>query len=103
VLQAGQPVLVDFWAGWCGPCLMLAPIVDELAGDYDGRMQIAKLDVDASPEIAIRYGVEGIPTLILFDNGAEAARFVGFQPKARLAGGLDQVLAGLENAQAEAA
>lgn len=81
VLQASQPVVVDFWAAWCGPCLMMAPVLEALAADLDGQVGFAKLDVDANPDLAERHGVGGIPTLIVFADGKEAGRIVGFMPK----------------------
>lgn len=77
VLEAVPPVLVDFYADWCGPCKVMAPVLDELARETTGEVLIAKLDTDASPQIAQRYGIRGIPTLILFQNGAEASRLTG--------------------------
>ena len=84
VLRAAEPVVVDFWAEWCGPCHMMAPVLDQLAGELEGRMSFAKLNVDENPELSVRYGVEGIPTLIVFSQGKEAGRIVGFAPKPHL-------------------
>jgi len=84
VLQASQPVVVDFWAAWCGPCLMMAPVLEALAAELDGQVGFAKLDVDANPELAELHGVGGIPTLIVFADGKEAGRIVGFMPKQAL-------------------
>jgi thioredoxin 1 len=81
VLQSDVPVLVDFWAIWCGPCRMIAPTVEALAGEYAGKIRVAKLNVDDSPNVPIQYGVRGIPTLILFKNGQEKERLIGVQPK----------------------
>lgn len=89
VLQAEKPTLVDFWAEWCGPCRMVAPVVKEIAEEYDGKIQVAKMDVDANRNTPGNYGIRGIPTLILFKNGEEAARIVGFRPKAAM---LDELL-----------
>ena len=84
VLNADLPVLVDFTATWCGPCKMLSPIVDELAQEWDGRVNIYKMDVDTNPNTPIMYNVMGVPSLILFKNGDVAARITGFRPKKQL-------------------
>jgi len=78
VLEAETLVLVDFWAAWCGPCKMLAPVIDKLAAEYEGRVTMVKLNTDENPEIAGRYGISGIPCLILFKGGEAIDRFVGF-------------------------
>ena len=92
VLQSKTPVLVDFWAAWCAPCLMVAPVVEELAEEYDGRVNFVKLDVDQNPRTASQYGIMSIPTLLIFKNGAPASNIVGFRPKAELKQSLDAVL-----------
>jgi thioredoxin 1 len=79
-ISAGK-TLVDFWADWCGPCKMVAPVIEELAAEYAGKVTVAKLDVDNEGPIAMRYNVRGIPTVILYKDGVEAQRFVGVQPK----------------------
>lgn len=86
VLQSPKPVLVDFWAAWCQPCLMLAPLVDQVAQEYGENIAVAKLDVDANQKTAMTYGVQSIPTLILFKEGKEIKRLVGYMPKDRIAG-----------------
>lgn len=84
VLKSATPVLVDFWAEWCSPCRMLDPIVNQLAGEYAGKLLVATLDADASPDVVMNYGVMGLPTLILFKNGEPVARITGYQPKDRI-------------------
>ena len=84
VLESSTPVLVDFWAEWCGPCKMIAPIVDELAEEYDGRLRVAKVDADANQDVLQQYGIMGIPTLILFKDGEAVERITGFKPKNKI-------------------
>ncbi len=90
---AGRPVLVDFYADWCGPCHALAPTVQQIARDYAGRVQVVKVDIDAKPHLAARYGIQSIPTLMLFVNGAPAWRAAGVQPYGAIAAQLDGVAA----------
>ena len=85
VLQASTPVLVDFWAEWCGPCKMIAPVLDELAGEYDGKVKIGKVNIDNEQALAAEYGIRAIPTLLLFDKGAVAEQIVGMKSKRDLA------------------
>ena len=93
VLKTGTPVLVDYWAEWCGPCKMIAPILDEVAGTYQGKLQIAKMNVDENREIPAKFGIRGIPTLMLFKDGQLAATKVGAMSKAQLTAFIDQQLA----------
>ncbi len=92
VLQSDKPVLVDFWADWCGPCHMLAPTVKKLAEEFAEYIQVGKLNVDENPLTPAQYGIRGIPTLILYKNGKEAARLVGVHPKHEIANEIKKVL-----------
>ena len=92
VINSGTPVLVDFWAEWCGPCKAVAPTLEELAEDYDGRLKIVKVDIDENREAATRFGIRSIPSLLLFKNGAEVDRILGALPKQQLAEKIDNHL-----------
>ena len=92
VLKSSKPVLVDYWAEWCGPCKMIAPILDEVATAYDGKLQIAKLNVDENRDIPAKFGIRGIPTLMIFKNGELAATKVGAMSKSQLTAFIDQQL-----------
>ena len=92
VIESSVPVLVDFWAIWCGPCRVVAPIVDELAEEYDGRVKVGKVDVDSEQKIAADFGIRSIPTLLIFKDGKQADQIVGAVPKNQLVEKLESVL-----------
>ncbi len=92
VLKAEKPVLVDFWATWCKPCVMVAPIVDELAEEFEGRVDFVKIDIDRNPKTPARYSVRSIPTLLVFKNGEPVAHMVGLRPKGELKKNLESAL-----------
>jgi thioredoxin 1 len=89
VLESSQPVLVDFWAAWCGPCRNIAPIIEELARDYDGKAKVGKLDVDNNQRVAMQYGIRAIPALLIFKNGKVVDQIIGAVPKPHISAKLD--------------
>src|SRR5438552_622460 len=102
VLQAAEPVLVDFWAPWCGPCKAIAPVVEELAVQYAGRLRTVKVNVDESPEVSGRFGVMSIPSLLFFSGGQEVGRIIGAVPRPQIVGAIEKVLSTTTSATAQA-
>lgn len=92
VIEAGEPVLVDFWAEWCMPCRMLAPTIDQIADEFGGKVKVGKLDTDANREVAVKYGISAIPTVIVFKGGEVANKFVGLQSKEDFVSALDKLV-----------
>ena len=93
VVEAETPVIVDFWAEWCGPCKMIAPIVEELAEEYDGQVRFTKLNIDENPEVSMKYGIRSIPTLLLFKDGKPVEQIIGAVPKREIKKRVEAVLA----------
>jgi thioredoxin 1 len=94
VLQSPQPVLVDFWAEWCHPCRMLAPVIDELARDYAGKVKVGKVDTDSNRDVSLKFGISAIPTIMLFQGGQVVRKFVGVMPKKEFVAELQKVTTG---------
>ncbi len=92
VINSDTPVIVDFWAEWCQPCRMLAPTIDEIADEYDGRVKVGKLDTDSNREVSMKFGIQSIPTVIVFKGGEVAKKFVGLTPKDKFVEALDEIL-----------
>ena len=92
VVQSAQPVLVDFWAEWCMPCRMLAPVIEELAQEYQGKVKVGKVDTDSNREVSMKYGIQAIPTVMLFHKGQLVKKFTGMQPKAQFVGEISKLL-----------
>ncbi len=92
VLNSSQPVLVDFWAEWCAPCRALGPVIDELSGEYEGKAKIGKMDIDTNRDAAIKYGIQSIPSIIIFKDGEVLNKFVGISPKDELVSAIDAAM-----------